>query len=524
MASATWQVSLNGGAFAPIDGGVNAAPGDVVTMRLASTTGVQSVSVRCYGTHAEAVSTASIEALWTLGGAPRGSEVTWTIPAGVGQAYGIEFTVNGGRQGRDPMAAWISRGGIYVLAGNGERLIFAGETTEASATHGYVERLNGAIDGSGGGAVSSVFGRTGAVVATAGDYDASDVTNDSSVSGATVKDALETLLSGGGLTPPTDPGDDYALAVAYGGDLTYLAPGTNGHWLTMSAGAPTWAALPTLLTPPASPGDNGKVAVAASGNLTYVTPAWTNADIAVGAAIAGSKVVPDFGSQQVKGTAGLDIDISSGSHVLRYAGTAIATFSQYLLTLGGAVHTSGITMGGAVPAIAPASVGGAAGRALTISGGPNNHATLEAGKLVLRAGANSGAGPDGDIEMHYPECIERRHTFTRDITGTGAATVTIPITDNKRAEVEFRVWCYSTAAPGTDNLFIAAGGVLAKSGGALSIVMGTPSNSVENGDAANWSPSHETSSGDLTIGVDLGGSSTTDARMVVVAIVREIVA
>jgi len=42
-------------------------------------------------------------------------------------------------------------------------------------------------------AVSSVFGRTGAVVAAASDYDASQVDNDSSVTGATVKDALDTL-------------------------------------------------------------------------------------------------------------------------------------------------------------------------------------------------------------------------------------------------------------------------------------------------------------------------------------------
>ncbi len=43
--------------------------------------------------------------------------------------------------------------------------------------------------------VSSVFGRQGAVVAQASDYDASQIDNDSSVSGATVKDALETLDS-----------------------------------------------------------------------------------------------------------------------------------------------------------------------------------------------------------------------------------------------------------------------------------------------------------------------------------------
>ena len=42
-------------------------------------------------------------------------------------------------------------------------------------------------------AVDSVFGRTGTVVAVAGDYSASEVTNDSNVTGTNVDDALNTL-------------------------------------------------------------------------------------------------------------------------------------------------------------------------------------------------------------------------------------------------------------------------------------------------------------------------------------------
>ncbi len=47
--------------------------------------------------------------------------------------------------------------------------------------------------GGGGGTVTSVFGRIGAVVATLGDYAASLISNDSGVTGATVKAALDTL-------------------------------------------------------------------------------------------------------------------------------------------------------------------------------------------------------------------------------------------------------------------------------------------------------------------------------------------
>jgi hypothetical protein len=44
--------------------------------------------------------------------------------------------------------------------------------------------------------VYSVFGRTGAVVSAASDYDASQIDNDSGVAGATVKEALDALSSG----------------------------------------------------------------------------------------------------------------------------------------------------------------------------------------------------------------------------------------------------------------------------------------------------------------------------------------
>lgn len=50
--------------------------------------------------------------------------------------------------------------------------------------------------GGGGGTVASVFGRTGAVAAASGDYAASEVDNDSGVSGSSVKDALDALSSG----------------------------------------------------------------------------------------------------------------------------------------------------------------------------------------------------------------------------------------------------------------------------------------------------------------------------------------
>lgn len=80
-----------------------------------------------------------------------------------------------------------------------------------------------------GGSVSSVFGRTGAVVATAGDYTSTLVTNSSTVAGATVTAALDQLVS---------------QAVPTGGTAgQYLrkASGTNydDAWATIASGEVT---------------------------------------------------------------------------------------------------------------------------------------------------------------------------------------------------------------------------------------------------------------------------------------------
>lgn len=62
--------------------------------------------------------------------------------------------------------------------------------------------------GGGGGAVSSVFGRTGVVTAQSGDYDSDQVDNVSGVDGASVSDALDDLqdqisnIPPGGINPP----------------------------------------------------------------------------------------------------------------------------------------------------------------------------------------------------------------------------------------------------------------------------------------------------------------------------------
>lgn len=99
--------------------------------------------------------------------------------------------------------------------------------------------------GGGGGAVTSVFGRTGVVIAVAGDYNSTQITNSSGVTGAFVTDALNTLDTGKLSTILTNGniivgnGSNVATAVAMSGDATIINTGA----LTISNQAVTFAKM-----------------------------------------------------------------------------------------------------------------------------------------------------------------------------------------------------------------------------------------------------------------------------------------
>jgi hypothetical protein len=148
--------------------------------------------------------------------------------------------------------------------------------------------VQGAIDeiaaggGGGGGAVVSVFGRTGTVTAAAGDYAASEVDNDSGVSGATVKDALDTLDTAIGGKQDADA--DLA-------DIAALSP-SNDDVIQRKAGAwanRTIAQLKTDLTLTKSDVGLGSVTddaqLKAASNLSDLgsaSTARTNLGVAIG--------------------------------------------------------------------------------------------------------------------------------------------------------------------------------------------------------------------------------------------------
>lgn len=106
----------------------------------------------------------------------------------------------------------------------------------------------GGGSGGGGSGVTSFNTRTGAVVPTNGDYNSSQITNSSGVSGSDVTSALNTLNATIDLT---------GSRVVNGPAGTFLAGGSPNSWQT-------------LFTAPANPGDTGKTVIASAGNFTYL--------------------------------------------------------------------------------------------------------------------------------------------------------------------------------------------------------------------------------------------------------------
>lgn len=93
--------------------------------------------------------------------------------------------------------------------------------------------------GGSGGAVSSVFGRTGAVVAVAGDYDSDEVINVSSNPGASVSNALEACVLINGSRPLAGNwslGDNSLINAK---TITYFAENDNGN--SGAAAVISWA-------------------------------------------------------------------------------------------------------------------------------------------------------------------------------------------------------------------------------------------------------------------------------------------
>lgn len=276
------------------------------------------------------------------GGGDLSSDVTLNVTANVDGS--IIVNANDIQVGviNDSQHGNLGGGDLHELADSSQAGFFSSD--------GY-DKLQGIETGAQANTVDSVFGRTGDVIAVAGDYDSDQVDNASAVSGATVSDALETLNSlivGGGSGTVTGPASTTDNAIT-------RWSGTDGYTIQNS--------LVTI-------DDNGSITF----DETVVSPVISQADDPSNAT-AGDRLTIQAQNMTGSTTVGGNLWLQSGTGttdgdvaILVGSQTAMTFDEQTALSLSGAddgyvvvynsannaveyVHPSTISGGGAVSSV-----------------------------------------------------------------------------------------------------------------------------------------------------------------------------
>jgi hypothetical protein len=171
------------------------------------------------------------QTVFTLSFTPQNPTNTFLVLRGQVRKYGAsdDFTISG------TTLTWNDPGGLTLIAGEDFRIwydvnlqsgvIASIVTNDSSVSGATVKDALETLDGQSG--VTTVFGRSGAVTAQLNDYEASEVNNDSGVTGATVKDALDNL---DGAIPTTFSHIDYPDSSGNYGNRRIRAIGATGSY------------------------------------------------------------------------------------------------------------------------------------------------------------------------------------------------------------------------------------------------------------------------------------------------------
>lgn len=307
MASSLCQVKVNAGAFQAVAGGINVSPGDTITIKLASSAGVNTGqwSISCINTDETKVP-ATITALLTVNQST--FEATFTVPAGTGQALIYRSEVNADSTTRTTF-------GLYVLVG-GYRVGATDETFEGDATYGWITKFNAFLRAGGGGGYTAPTG-TGLPHIVAGVQQAAA----SLVVNADVDAAAAIALSK--LVNPTGTGLVKTTAGAFNAAASLLLD------------ADVDAAAAIALSKIVNPTGTGLVKTVA-GAIQAASALLLNADVDPAAAIALSKLAPLIAIE--------DNALTGTQHDL-----ALATASTVPITIVRFTDAAGITISSIAP-------------------------------------------------------------------------------------------------------------------------------------------------------------------------------
>lgn len=259
MVSPACEVKDGSGSYTATTSGVDVTPNNTITIRLASATGVDTWSLTCIGTD-ENSTAASINSGLSINSTTK--TATFTMPNATGRALIFQSKVNNGRDvNGTTQSSYTTTFAVYTLTAASLRVVAVNETTESSATFGWIKQLNAKIRQTSGGSTPT---GTGFRHVTSGTEDAAAAL----VVNADVNAAA--AIAGTKISPDFGSQNVVTSGSITGGSMRDTALGT------------------------------GLVHSDSSGNFTSST--LVNADVNASAAVAGTKISPNFGAQAVSTT------------------------------------------------------------------------------------------------------------------------------------------------------------------------------------------------------------------------------
>ncbi len=288
---------------------------------------------------------------------------------------------------------------------------------------------------------------------------------------------------GGGLTAPTNPGEDNRIAYASAGDLAYAASvKTDGSYLQIGA------------TNPATAGD----ARVSHGFAMRGRNSANSANVAVfrwGAATNRA----EFGEDSAN-IAGITFSGgSSSTFQFNLGGTTQAQMSNNVLQIGRASNAYTFKFKSDVTSATfeMEARGSGAGVDLDIKGQNNNDAAAAAGDINLHGGVNSGAGADGVVAIYGDGAL----LFTaQNLAGAAHFTISKDVND------PIISMAARTTAGDCAKLTILGQNADDGKGGDLFLEAGDAAGTNKNGGAIEVNSGTETGSGTSTIKFRAGGA------------------